>query len=82
MLLNNLYESFNFKIVDARDKSILTMCEMIRRYLMKKIPRNRDTMLKKSSPICPKITRKQLGIALLHGLVDRSLKCIVKESSL
>ena len=49
MLLNNLCESFNSKIIDARDKSILTMCEMIRRYLMKSIPRNRDTMLKKSS---------------------------------
>ena len=58
MLLNNLCESFNSKIIDARDKSILTMCEMIRRYLMKRIPRNNDTMLKKSSPICPKIQDK------------------------
>ncbi|KAL0010930.1 hypothetical protein SO802_006038 [Lithocarpus litseifolius] len=32
MLLNNLCESFNAKIVDARDKSILTMCEMIGRW--------------------------------------------------
>ena len=48
VLLNNLCESFNSKIVDARDKSILTMSEMIRRYLMKRIPRNRDTMLKNS----------------------------------
>ena len=56
-LLNNLRESFNSKIIDARDKSILTMCEMIRRYLMKRIPRNKDTMLK-SSPICPKIQDK------------------------
>ena len=58
MLLNNLCESFNSKIIDARDKSILTMCEMIRRYLMKRIPRNRDTMLKKFGPICPKIQDK------------------------
>ena len=28
------------------------------RYLMKRIPRNKDTMLKKSSPICPKIYDK------------------------
>ncbi|XP_075644142.1 uncharacterized protein LOC142615291 [Castanea sativa] len=58
MLLNNLCESFNSKIVDARDKSILAMCEMIRRYLIKRIPRNRDTMLKKSGLICPKIQDK------------------------
>ena len=37
-MLNNLCESFNSKIINARDKSILTMCEMIRRYLMKRIP--------------------------------------------
>ena len=58
MLLNNLCESFDSKIVDARDKSILTMCKMIRRYLMKRIPRNRDIMLKKSDPICLKIQDK------------------------
>ena len=51
MLLNNLCKLFNSKIIDARDKSILTMYEMIIRYLMKRILRNRDTMLKKSGPI-------------------------------
>ena len=55
MLLNNLCDSFNSKIIDARDKSILTMCEVIRRYLIKRIPRNRDTMLKKPGPICLRI---------------------------
>ena len=58
MLLNNLCESFNSKIIDARDKSILTMCEMIRRYLIKRIPRNRYTMLKKFGPICLRIQDK------------------------
>ena len=58
MLLNNLCESFNSKIINARDKSILTMCEMIRRYLIKRIPRNRYTMLKKFGPICLRIQDK------------------------
>ena len=44
--------------INTRDKSILTMCKIIMRYLMKRIPRNKDTMLKKSSPICPKIYDK------------------------
>ena len=45
-------------------------------------------MLKKSSPIYPKIqdklelTMKQLGITHLRGLVDLSLKCTVRDSSL
>ena len=58
MLLSNLCESFNSKIIDAKDKSMLTMCEMIRSYLMKRIPRNRDTMLKKFGPICPRVQDK------------------------
>ena len=29
MLLNSLCEVFNFKLIMARDKSLLTMCEMI-----------------------------------------------------
>ena len=37
MQLNNLCEVFNSKIVEARDKPILTMCEMIRKYLMTRI---------------------------------------------
>ncbi|XP_011093261.1 uncharacterized protein LOC105173270 [Sesamum indicum] len=37
MLLNNYCESFNPNILDARDKSILTMLEWIREYLMQKL---------------------------------------------
>ena len=37
MLLNNLCESFNNVILDARSKGIITMNEMIRTKLMKRI---------------------------------------------
>jgi hypothetical protein len=58
MLLNNLYEVFNSKLITARDKSLLTMCEMIRRYLMTRIVKNRETMNKVSGPLCPRIQNK------------------------
>ncbi|KAL0422417.1 UNVERIFIED_CONTAM: hypothetical protein Slati_3264600 [Sesamum latifolium] len=42
MLLNNVCESFNANILDARDKPILTMLEWLREYLMKRLQENRD----------------------------------------
>ncbi len=58
MLLNNLCEVFNSKLIMARDKSLLTMCEMIRRYLMTRIVKNREPMNKVSGPLCPRIQDK------------------------
>ena len=58
MLLNNLYEVFNSKLITARDKSLLTMCEMIRRYLMIRIVKNREAMNKVSGPLCLRIQNK------------------------
>ncbi|KAL0403603.1 UNVERIFIED_CONTAM: hypothetical protein Sradi_2001100 [Sesamum radiatum] len=42
MLLNNVCETFNACILDAREKSILTMLEWIREYLMRRMQDNRD----------------------------------------
>ncbi|KAL4282620.1 hypothetical protein GQ457_16G009370 [Hibiscus cannabinus] len=42
MLLNNICESFNKSILEARDKPILTMMEVIRTKLMKKIVMKRE----------------------------------------
>ncbi|GMY35276.1 hypothetical protein FCV25MIE_30518 [Fagus crenata] len=58
MLLNNLCETFNSKIVNARTKPIITMLETIRRYLMTRIQKNRDVMLKYQGPICPRIQER------------------------
>ncbi|KAG8376915.1 hypothetical protein BUALT_Bualt09G0113800 [Buddleja alternifolia] len=42
MLLNNVCESFNGTILQARDKPIITMLEWIRQYLTKRLQKNRD----------------------------------------
>ncbi|XP_012843168.1 PREDICTED: uncharacterized protein LOC105963322 [Erythranthe guttata] len=56
MLLNNLCESFNRVIMKARDKPIITMCEIIRLLLMKRIHVQRDKVLKSK------------GIPCVHGI--------------
>ncbi|XP_050204978.1 uncharacterized protein LOC126655018 [Mercurialis annua] len=58
MLLNNLCESFNNVILEARTKGIITMNEMIRCQLMKRIQKKRDSMLKSNLVYCPKIMKK------------------------
>lgn len=42
MLLNNIYESFNNKILDAREESIITMMESLRHFLMSRKQQHRD----------------------------------------
>ncbi|KAL8513083.1 hypothetical protein ACS0TY_019313 [Phlomoides rotata] len=56
MLLNNVCESFNANILDARDKSIITMLEWIREYLMKRLQKNMDIASGKwKGQLCPRI---------------------------
>ncbi|XP_049361082.1 uncharacterized protein LOC125825838 [Solanum verrucosum] len=58
MLLNNLCESFNKYILDARDKPIITMLEMIKNKLMKRLHSKRIWIEKYQDKICPKIVKK------------------------
>ncbi|XP_027076894.1 uncharacterized protein [Coffea arabica] len=58
ILLNNLCESFNSIIMDAREKPILGMFETIRIYLMERLRTKREWMKKMSDKICPKIQKK------------------------
>ena len=58
MLLNNIAEPFNSFILEARDKPILTMLEMIRRMLMKRFTAKKEGMIKYPGPICPWIQVK------------------------
>ncbi|XP_027085097.1 uncharacterized protein [Coffea arabica] len=58
ILLNNLCESFNLVIVDAREKPILGMLENIRVYLMERLRTKREWMKKRTNDICPKIQNK------------------------
>ncbi|KAL0409302.1 UNVERIFIED_CONTAM: hypothetical protein Sradi_1864600 [Sesamum radiatum] len=47
ILLNNACECFNSNILEAREKSILTMLEWLMEYLMKGVQQNRDRALKR-----------------------------------
>ncbi|KAJ1703320.1 hypothetical protein LUZ63_003099 [Rhynchospora breviuscula] len=58
MVLNNLCEVFNKYILDARDKPIITMLEMIRTKLMRRLQVKRDELMKYKGLICPKIQKK------------------------
>ena len=67
MLLNNLSESFNKFILDARDKPILTLMETIRTKLMQKITLKSKVAEKFVRPLYPKIQKK-----LEHNILDSS----------
>ncbi|WOL04515.1 hypothetical protein Cni_G13236 [Canna indica] len=58
MLLNNIAEIFNGFILEARDKPILTMCEMIRRMLMKRLVAKKEGMMNYPGPITPRVQLK------------------------
>ncbi|GMY12202.1 hypothetical protein FCV25MIE_07441 [Fagus crenata] len=57
-LLNNMYECFNSKIIEAREKPIISLMEDIRLYLMRRFQHNREGILKIQSELCPKIRKK------------------------
>ncbi|KAH0638863.1 hypothetical protein KY285_035449 [Solanum tuberosum] len=64
MLLNNLCESFNRYILDARDKAIITLLEMIKNKLMKRLCKKKEWINKYQGLICPKIEKKLNQIRL------------------
>ena len=55
MFLNNLCESFNNLILDAKDKPIIIMLEIIGCILVNIIHANKTKMQKNEGPLCPKI---------------------------
>ncbi|XP_030478335.2 uncharacterized protein LOC115695410 [Cannabis sativa] len=50
-LLNNLCESFNNAITDARDKSIITLLEKLRYWLMCRFQKKRETVTRWNEPV-------------------------------
>ena len=56
--MNNLSESFNSMILEARDKPIIAMLEWIRVRLMTIMYSKRIWIEKFTSDICPNIVRK------------------------
>ncbi|KAG5566106.1 hypothetical protein RHGRI_001892 [Rhododendron griersonianum] len=62
VIVNNLAESFNEMIMDARDKPIVTMLEMIRRQFMVRFQERLQYIQKFKGPLCPSIHKKLEGI--------------------
>ena len=54
-LLNNICESFNAAILEARDKPIITLLELVRGYIMKQIVSKREAVLKWKHSVGPRI---------------------------
>ncbi|PPS13551.1 hypothetical protein GOBAR_AA07032 [Gossypium barbadense] len=57
ILLNNNNECFNNIILEARDKPILTMLEIIRRKVMTRLVSMREAAEKYPGPLCPRIQK-------------------------
>ena len=55
MLCNNYCEGFNSAILEARDKPIITLLEMIRNYSMKRMAKKRVEVDKWHHPVGPKV---------------------------
>lgn len=70
LLLNNLSETFNSVILDARSKPLIGMIETIRIYLQKRLHAKREYIEKYDGLICPKVQGK------LDKLKDQSRICI------
>ncbi|GAV87602.1 LOW QUALITY PROTEIN: hypothetical protein CFOL_v3_31028, partial [Cephalotus follicularis] len=58
MILNNLCECFNAAILEAKNKPIIIMVEMIKIYIMERIVKKKKNMIDYGGPICPKIQMK------------------------
>ncbi|KAL2240743.1 UNVERIFIED_CONTAM: hypothetical protein Sindi_0715500, partial [Sesamum indicum] len=58
ILLNNAYECLNSNILEARNKTILSMLEWLMEYFMKRLQVNKDRTLKIwKKTLCPKIQK-------------------------
>ncbi|KAG8383967.1 hypothetical protein BUALT_Bualt04G0068900 [Buddleja alternifolia] len=70
ILLNNICESFNAAILEARNKPLLSTMECIRVYLMKRMLAKRECLSRWNIQVCPKILKK------LEKLKDNTRSCI------
>ena len=55
MICNNMCEAFNFAIISAWDKPIITLLEMVRNYLMKRLTWKREEVSKWTHHVGPKV---------------------------
>ncbi|XP_016691021.1 uncharacterized protein [Gossypium hirsutum] len=75
MLVNNLSESFNKMILEAKEKPILTMMETVRTKIMLLIVKKKEEAKKWKGMLCPKI-RKKLDVN-----IKDSLRCVSSHAS-
>ncbi|KAL0404539.1 UNVERIFIED_CONTAM: hypothetical protein Sradi_2094700 [Sesamum radiatum] len=75
-MLNNICESFNSNILEAREKPILTMLEWVREWIMTRLSDLRDRVRKKwqNKKICPKIKK------IVEKNIDKAADCIPIKS--
>ncbi|KAL0379271.1 UNVERIFIED_CONTAM: hypothetical protein Sradi_3232600 [Sesamum radiatum] len=76
MLLNNVCETFNSCILEAREEPILTMLEWIREFIMTRSSDNRDRARKTwgGKKICPRIRK------IVEKNIDKAADCIPIKS--
>ncbi|KAL5579744.1 hypothetical protein UlMin_012186 [Ulmus minor] len=67
VLCNNMCEAFNSAILHARDKPVITLMEMIRNYLMKRLVRKRSDADKWHHQIGPKVLKYVEKLKLESG---------------
>nr|XP_023900754.1 uncharacterized protein LOC112012612 [Quercus suber] len=57
-VINDMYESFNSRILKFRGKPIISMLEDIRLYLMSRFQQNKNSIMRVESKLCPKICKR------------------------
>ncbi|KAL8462334.1 hypothetical protein ACS0TY_032585 [Phlomoides rotata] len=75
MLLNNVCESFNSAILQARGMAIITMLEWIMENLMKRLQKNRERAKKWKGRLCPRIK------TILDKNMEQVVDCIPIKSN-
>ncbi|KAL3516539.1 hypothetical protein ACH5RR_023441 [Cinchona calisaya] len=73
MISNNISESFNQWVKEARDKPVITMMEMIRRQLMSRYQEKKDMISKSNGHICPRIQKNIEEIKIAATCCEVSL---------
>lgn len=52
---NNIIKSFNSQIDQHKGKPLLTLLEVLRRKIMKRLPRRKDKVISQTSLVSPKV---------------------------
>ncbi|GAA0155394.1 hypothetical protein LIER_13134 [Lithospermum erythrorhizon] len=74
VLLNNICEVFNAFILDARDKSVLTLMSIVKDLIMMRMEMNREKAEKWEGRLCPK-PRKRLLLNIKAASSCMPMKC-------